>query len=66
MAGRSAGDPNGHPPTELQDGQDLRSLLILLAGLVIAGVVYLATSGHVIFLPILLVFPLGLLSWRRR
>jgi len=40
--------------------------LILLAGLVIGAVVYLATSGHVIFLPILLVLPLGLLSWRRR
>jgi hypothetical protein len=39
---------------------------ILLLGLLVAVTVYLATSGHVIFLPILLVFPLGLLSWRRR
>jgi hypothetical protein len=32
----------------------------------VAAVVFLATKGHVIFLPILLIFPLGLLSWRRR
>jgi hypothetical protein len=44
----------------------VRTASVLALGLVIALIVYLATSGHVIFLPILLVFPLGLLSWRRR
>jgi hypothetical protein len=37
----------------------------LLLGLVIAAVVYLATSGRVVFLPILRVLPLGWLWWRR-
>jgi hypothetical protein len=44
----------------------MKAALVLIGGPVIAVVVYLATSGHVIFLPILLVFPLGLLGWRRR
>jgi hypothetical protein len=35
---------------------------LLLAGLAIAALVYLLTGGHVIFLPILLVLPLGLLA----
>jgi hypothetical protein len=41
-------------------------LSLLLGGLVIAVTVYLATSGHIVFLPILLVLPLGLFSWSRR
>jgi hypothetical protein len=41
-------------------------MAIFLLGLVIAGVVYVATGGHVVFLPLLLLLPLGLLSWRRR
>jgi hypothetical protein len=44
----------------------LRTPVILAAGLAIAAIVYLATSGQVHFLPILLVLPIGLLSWRRR
>jgi hypothetical protein len=44
----------------------MKTLAILLAGLLIAGLIFLATDGHVFFLPILLVLPLGLLSWRRR
>jgi hypothetical protein len=39
---------------------------LLLAGLAIAALVYLLTGGHVIFLPILLVLPLGLLASSRR
>jgi hypothetical protein len=39
---------------------------LLLAGLAIAALVYLLTGGHVIFLPILLVLPLGLLAGSRR
>jgi hypothetical protein len=33
--------------------------VVLLAGLAIAALVYLISGGHVIFLPLLLVFPLG-------
>jgi hypothetical protein len=44
----------------------MTTLVILVAGLVVAAVVYLATNGHVVFLPILLLLPLGLLSRRRR
>jgi hypothetical protein len=44
----------------------MTTLAILIVGLVVAAVVYLATNGHVLFLPILLVLPLGLLSRRRR
>jgi hypothetical protein len=47
--------------------RDMEAVLVVIAGLVMgAPVVYLATSGHVIFLPILLVLPLGWLSWQRR
>jgi hypothetical protein len=38
---------------------------LLLASLAIAALVYLLTGGHVIFLPILLVLPLGLLAGSR-
>jgi hypothetical protein len=41
-------------------------LVWLLLGLAIAALVYLISGGHVIFLPLLLVFPLGLLFGRRR
>jgi hypothetical protein len=42
-------------------------MLVLLAlCLAVAVVVYLVTGGHVIFLPLLLVLPLGLLFGRRR
>jgi hypothetical protein len=40
----------------------MTTFIILVAGLVVAAVVYLATNGHVLFLPILLLLPLGLLS----
>jgi hypothetical protein len=39
---------------------------LLLAGIAIAALVYLVSGGHVIFLPILLVFPLGWLFGSRR
>ena len=32
---------------------------LLLLGLAIALIVYVASSGHVIFLPLILLFPLG-------
>jgi hypothetical protein len=41
-------------------------LIILLAGVAIAAIVYLASGGHVIFLPLFFVLPLGLFGLRRR
>ena len=44
------------------------TVLLPLAGVVIAAVVFAATGGHLIFLPLFLVLPLGLfgLGGRRR
>jgi hypothetical protein len=42
------------------------TLLVLLGGLLVALVVYAATNGHVIFLPFLLLLPLGVFGLRRR
>jgi hypothetical protein len=39
---------------------------LLLFGLAIALVIYIATSGHVLFLPLLLFLPLGFLGGRSR
>ena len=39
---------------------------LLLLGLAIALIVFLATGGHVIFLPLVLIIPLGLFGIRRR
>lgn len=44
----------------------MRTVLILVGGVVLAGVVYLASAGHVIFLPILLVLPPLVLGRRHR
>jgi hypothetical protein len=41
-------------------------LWLLLLGLAVAALVYVLTGGHVIFLPILLVFPLGWFVGTRR
>jgi hypothetical protein len=38
----------------------------VLAGLVVAAAIFLVTGGHVLFLPILLVFPLGGVFFGRR
>ncbi len=40
-------------------------LAFLLAGLAIAGLVYVLTGGHVLFLPLILLFPLGIFIGRR-
>jgi hypothetical protein len=40
-------------------------LTLLLLGLAVAALVFLITGGHVIFLPLLLVFPLGFALRRR-
>ena len=39
---------------------------LLLISLLIAAVIYLATAGHVLFLPLLLFIPLGFAGRRRR
>jgi uncharacterized protein (TIGR03382 family) len=40
--------------------------VVLVLGIAIAALVYLISGGHVILLPLLLVFPLGWLFGRRR
>ncbi len=38
---------------------------LILIGLLIAAVLFLVTGGHLIFLPLFFVLPLGGLAWRR-
>jgi hypothetical protein len=42
------------------------TLVLLLAGLALAVVVYVVSGGHVFFLPLILLLPLGLFIGRRR
>ena len=42
------------------------SLILLLAGLAIAAIIFAATGGHVLLLPFLFVLPLGLFGLGRR
>ena len=42
------------------------TLVVLLAGLAVAVLVYVLSGGHVFFLPLILLLPLGLLIGRRR
>jgi hypothetical protein len=41
-------------------------VILVLLGLAIALVVFLVSGGHVIFLPLILILPLGLFGLRRR
>ncbi len=41
------------------------TLLILLGGLAVAVLVYVLSGGHVFFLPLILLLPLGLFVGRR-
>jgi hypothetical protein len=41
-------------------------VILILLGLATALVVFLATGGHVVFLPLFLFIPLGLLGLGRR
>jgi hypothetical protein len=41
-------------------------VILLLLGLAIALIVFLVSGGHVIFLPLVLILPLGLFGLRRR
>jgi hypothetical protein len=42
------------------------TLVLLLAGVAVAVLVYVVTGGHVVFLPLILLFPLGLFFGGRR
>jgi hypothetical protein len=42
------------------------AFILLLLGLGIACVVFAVSGGHVVFLPLLLIFPLGFAFGRRR
>jgi hypothetical protein len=44
------------------------TLLFLAVGILVFAIVFVATGGHVIFLPLLLLLPLGIISFggRRR
>jgi hypothetical protein len=42
------------------------SLILLLSGLAVAAIVFAATGGHVLLLPLLFVLPLGLFGLGRR
>jgi hypothetical protein len=42
------------------------TLVVLVAGLAIAVLVYVVSGGHVFFLPLILLLPLGIFIGRRR
>jgi hypothetical protein len=42
------------------------TVVVLLAGLAIAFLVFAISGGHVVFLPLILLFPLALFFGRRR
>jgi hypothetical protein len=42
------------------------TLAVLLAGLAVALLVYVISGGHIVFLLLILLFPLGLFFGRRR
>jgi hypothetical protein len=42
------------------------TLIVLLAGVTVAVLVYVISGGHVFFLPLILLLPFGLFIGRRR
>jgi hypothetical protein len=42
------------------------TLLVLLAGLAVAVVIYAVSGGHLFFLPLILLLPFGIFVGRRR
>jgi hypothetical protein len=42
------------------------TLIVFLGGLAVAFLIFVITGGHVLFLPLILLFPLGLFFGRRR
>jgi hypothetical protein len=41
------------------------TLLVFLGGLAVAFLIFVITGGHIVFLPLILLFPLGLFFRRR-
>jgi hypothetical protein len=41
-------------------------MVLLLVGLAVAAIVFLLSGGHVIFLPLFIILPLGLFGLGRR
>jgi hypothetical protein len=41
-------------------------VILLLLGLAVAAIVFLVSGGHLLFLPLLLIFPLGFFGFGRR
>ncbi|MDX6570296.1 MAG: hypothetical protein QOH15_2874 [Gaiellales bacterium] len=41
-------------------------MILILIGLAIAAIVFLVTGGHVLFLPLFFILPLGLFGFGRR
>lgn len=41
-------------------------MILLLLGLAVAAIVYLASGGHVLLLPLFFILPLGLFGFGRR
>jgi hypothetical protein len=48
------------------DAEVSYSLIVLLAGLAVAFLVFVISGGHVVFLPLILLLPLGFVFRRRR
>jgi hypothetical protein len=44
----------------------VRPLLLLLAGIAVAAIIYFASSGHIVFLPLILLLPFGWFMRGRR
>ena len=42
------------------------TLLVLLGGLAVAFLIFVISGGHIVFLPLILLFPLGGLFFHRR
>jgi hypothetical protein len=42
------------------------SLFLLLGGLALAAILFVASGGHLVFLPLFFVLPLGFASFGRR
>ena len=42
------------------------TVVVLLVGIAIAVLVYVISGGHIVFLPLILLLPLGLFIGRRR
>jgi hypothetical protein len=41
-------------------------VILLLLGLALAAIIFVASGGHLIFLPLFFILPLGFFGFRRR